>query len=66
MGGHLQELSKSSIKVRVPAASFETAVSRMEQLGDVADRAISGTDVTEQFIDLDIRLGNLEKSLETL
>jgi hypothetical protein len=46
--------------VRVPAAEFEGFLDRVgRQVGDVVQREIRGQDVTEEFLDLDLRLRNL-------
>jgi hypothetical protein len=44
----------------VPAALFEEAMEDIGELGDVTYRNVQGTDVTEEFRDLKIRLGNAE------
>ncbi len=60
MGGYMQEMSGTSITVKVPANKFHEAVAAVEKLGEVAAREIKGTDVTEQVRDLRIRLQNDE------
>jgi hypothetical protein len=47
--------------LRVPANRFTDTVRQAEQLGTVQRRQISGQDVTEEFIDLDARVRNLER-----
>jgi anti-sigma factor RsiW len=47
--------------VRVPANRFAETVRQLEQLGAVQRRHISGQDVTEEFIDLEARVRNLER-----
>lgn len=47
--------------VRVPQKNFYPALEQVEALGTVKSRQISGQDVTEEFIDLGARLGNLKK-----
>jgi len=66
MGGHLQESDSSSITVRVPAAHFETTLERIATLGEVVDRSISAADVTEEVLDLGIRLDNARRARERL
>lgn len=60
LGGHLQAMTACAITVRVPASAFSLAIARIEALGDVTDRSVTGSDVTEELVDLDIRLGTLE------
>jgi len=50
--------------VRVPANQFDAALSSIEKLSsNVIQRGISGTDVTEEFIDLEARI-RTQKALE--
>ncbi|HUT32362.1 MAG TPA: DUF4349 domain-containing protein [Planctomycetota bacterium] len=60
MGGYMQEMSGTSITVKVPANKFHEAVAAVEKLGEVVAKEIKGTDVTEQVRDLRIRLQNDE------
>jgi hypothetical protein len=60
-GGYLQEISGSSITVRVPAARFDDAVQMIEQAGEVVERQVRAQDVTEDLLDLGVRLDNAEK-----
>jgi hypothetical protein len=66
MGGYMQELSGSSMVVRVPAGRFEEAVGRLGDLGSVTDRHINAQDVTEQYYDLSIRVKNARALVESL
>jgi hypothetical protein len=52
---------RGSFVVRVPANRFGEVVRQIEQLGTVQRRHITGQDVTEEFIDLDARVRNLER-----
>jgi hypothetical protein len=52
---------QSTIVFRVPAARFEEALSGVEGLAKkVLSRSVSGDDVTEEYVDLESRLRNLE------
>jgi len=62
LGGYLQSLDGPTIVVKVPAAKFQTALDEFAKLGEVAHQQIKGLDVTEEFLDLRIRLDNAEKS----
>jgi hypothetical protein len=71
VGGYLSLRSDLEITVRVPRERFDEALARIETLGDVLHRAISAEDVTDQYLDLELRLKNalvvrdrLEKLLE--
>lgn len=46
--------------IRVPARSFEAALSDLEGMGKVRSEYVSGQDVTEEFVDLEARLRNFE------
>jgi len=47
--------------LRVPAPRFADVLSQVESLGRVQQRRISGQDVTEEYIDLQARIRNLER-----
>ncbi|NJD52303.1 MAG: DUF4349 domain-containing protein [Candidatus Methanoperedens sp.] len=49
------------ITARVPQKSFYSAIEKIDALGTEKYRQVSGQDVTEEFIDLDARLDNLQK-----
>lgn len=55
------EYMSSLVTFRVPAARFEDALSGVEGLAKkVLSRSVGGEDVTEEFVDLESRLRNLE------
>jgi len=47
--------------LRVPAPRFADVLSQVESLGHVQQRRISGQDVTEEYVDLQARVRNLER-----
>ncbi len=53
--------NSGQVALRVPQKNFYPAIEQIEALGTVKTRQLSGQDVTEEFIDLDARLGNLKK-----
>lgn len=58
---------QSTIVFRVPAERFEEALSGVEGLAKkVLSRNISGEDVTEEYVDLESRLRNLEATRDRL
>jgi hypothetical protein len=63
-GGFIASVNTRSgtgaITIRVPQASFYYAVSEVEGLGEVQTRDLKGEDITEDFVDLQARLRNLE------
>ncbi|PKN47110.1 MAG: hypothetical protein CVU59_03970 [Deltaproteobacteria bacterium HGW-Deltaproteobacteria-17] len=60
MGGFLSQRNNLYIEIRVPSALFFDYVREVEKMGIVVQRTISSEDVTEQFADLTLRLGNLK------
>jgi len=54
--------SRHHVSLRIPAESLDAALARLSGLGEVTEKSISGTDVTDQYRDTAIRLDNLEKS----
>lgn len=70
-GGYLALRGDRQITVRVPKTRFDETIRRVERLGDVLHRNVSAEDVTDQYVDLELRLKNarlvrarLEKLLE--
>jgi hypothetical protein len=51
-------MDSNRIVFRVPAELFEEALDDLSGMGDVTYRNVQGTDVTEEFRDLQIRLKN--------
>lgn len=60
--GYAQEVGTYSTTLRVKSTSLEQAIREIEELGKVKSKQITGTDVTEDFLDCTIRLENAEKS----
>jgi hypothetical protein len=54
------------VTVRIPAGNYTAFVKDVENLGDVSSKSITGTDVTEEYIDLEARLNNLQKQEKRL
>ncbi len=70
--GHLQQQSGSAgqqgttVVVRVPAQHFDEAFALLRSLGRVLRESREAEDVTEEFLDLGIRIDNARKSRERL
>jgi hypothetical protein len=58
VGGFITKRTDRQITVRVPAARFFETVGRLEKLGDVTQRDVSAQDVTEEYLDIEVRLRN--------
>ena len=54
----------ASVTLRIPSASFNDALNRIGSLGDVISMTTSSRDVTDQYVDLQARMKNLENVLE--
>jgi hypothetical protein len=57
---HNDRSASSQIVLRIPAESFERALTELEDLGEVNAEEISGEDVSQQFVDMEARVRNLE------
>lgn len=61
-----EERKNGQVTVRVPQKNFYAAVEQIEALGIVKSKDLQGQDVTEEYIDINARLGNLKKQEERL
>lgn len=59
-GGYTQEVDNFQTTLKVPLGKAEEVLEKIEKLGTVTSRRISGEDLTDQLVDLDVRLKNLE------
>lgn len=58
-GGHVAGRKDQSVVIKVPSASFRDAMTAIDAMGGVVGRSITADDVSEEFNDLEVRLGNL-------
>ncbi len=58
LGGYLVRRDDRAITIRVPAAKYRDALGDVQKLGDVLHREETVEDVTEQFLDMKVRLDN--------
>ena len=68
-GGFLALKRDREITIRVPRQRFEPALAAIDKLGDILHRDISAQDVTDEFVDLEIRIKNaraMQTRLKTL
>jgi len=61
-----QSWTDGELILRVPRENFSTLVNRTKRAGEVRRSSTSTTDVTDQLVDLDARLENLESQREQL
>ncbi len=60
LGGKVERMYSGTITVAVPVAGFEAAFAQILSLGDVMDKSITATDVTEAFTSMELRLRTAE------
>jgi hypothetical protein len=58
--GSEQRLVRGTIVVRVPARSYDDAISSLRALGKVDARSENGQDVSQEFVDLQARIRQLQ------
>ena len=61
-GGYLSQQRGNEVTLRLPAAQFDTAFAALRGMGRVLSETREATDVTEQYVDLGIRLENAQRS----
>jgi hypothetical protein len=57
-GGYLSVRNDAQITIRIPRGKFDDVLKSIEKLGDVVHRSITAQDVTDEYVDLEIRLKN--------
>jgi hypothetical protein len=65
-GGFLSHKTNDAIVVRVPAARFHDVIAAIEKVGDVLARNISADDITQEYLDLEVRLKSARAVRERL
>ena len=66
MGGYASSESTGGLVLRVPNPRLREAMSAIEKLGEVAEKHVSGDDVTSDYQDLEVRIENAKKFQERL
>lgn len=66
LGGYVQEATTRGVLLRVPADRFEAALEELAKLGLVSDRKVQVRDVTEEYVDLELRLKSKRAMLARL
>lgn len=64
--GEEDSLKSGTVVVRVPASSFNRALSDAGKLGKVKSQQIQTQDVTEEYVDLEARIANSEAHVKAL
>jgi hypothetical protein len=68
-GGYLGQKSDREITVRIPRGRFDPTLAAIDRIGDVIHRDIQAQDVTDEHVDLEIRIKNaraMQKRLSDL
>lgn len=65
-GGYLQQQAGTTVTVRVPAKHFDEAFAAVRDAGRVLSESRQAKDVTEEFVDLGIRVDNARRSRDRL
>jgi hypothetical protein len=63
-GGYVQEEGTARTVIRVSSGRLDEAMAEVAALGKVTSKNLTGKDVTEEFMDLQIRLDNAQKARE--
>lgn len=60
--GYVSQLGTYRSVIRVKSDKLDLAISEIEELGKVESKSITGQDVTDEYLDYEIRLENAEKA----
>ena len=63
-GGDDPQRGRATIVVKVPPRELEPLLGRLDELGVVTDIGQDAVDVTDQLVDLDVRIRNAEQSVD--
>lgn len=63
-GGYVLLSEPDRITVRVPSSEFNGILEQVRSLGEVVDQSVQGSDVTDRYRDLQIRLDNALRTRE--
>lgn len=66
LGGFLSRRTDTEITIRVPAAQFDDALQGIASKGDVLTRNVQVEDVTEEYLDVMLRLKNARQVRERI
>jgi len=64
--GYLQQQAGTSLTIRVPANRFDAVFAAIRGMGRLLAEMRSADDVTEEYLDLGLRIENAKRSLERL
>ncbi len=64
--GEENSMKSGTVAIRIPAASFNQALSDAAKLGELKSQQIQTQDVTEEYVDLEARITNSEAHVDSL
>lgn len=65
-GGYVESLNAQRVVLQIPAARFRALYDQMLGLGEVLEKSISARDVTEEFLDVELRLAQAKSTRDRL
>lgn len=65
-GGYVESLNSQQVVLQIPAARFRPLYDQMLGLGEVLDKSLSARDVTEEFLDVELRLAQAKTTRDRL
>ncbi|OGR10013.1 MAG: hypothetical protein A2341_05500 [Deltaproteobacteria bacterium RIFOXYB12_FULL_58_9] len=65
-GGYVENLTGTTVTLRVPVAEFRAVYTKLATIGDVLSRSMSAQDVTDAFVAMDLRVKTLRASRDRL
>jgi hypothetical protein len=66
VGGHVEELNPSRVTIRVPVDTFRDVFARVLEMGDVLEKSISATDISESLTSVSLRLRTAQATRDRL
>lgn len=65
-GGYVESLNAQRVVLQIPVARFRPVYDQILGLGEVLDKALSARDVTEEFLDVELRLAQAKATRDRL
>lgn len=65
-GGYVESLNAQRVVLQIPAERFRAVYDRLLGLGEVVRKSLSARDVTEEFVDVELRLNQAKAMRERL
>jgi hypothetical protein len=65
-GGHLGTRRDLGVTIRVPSVHFREVLAKVGELGEITHQSITAEDVSEEYHDAEVRLGNMKAAQKRL